>query len=650
MNSCFRPFALLLVLASVLASSACSGGNNDGGGAGGATSGMIGAGGGQLALPGGGGFVSFPAGAVAADTMVTITAIDPALVDPDLAAIAGARAFEFAPIGLALMQPASFVVDNPPVPVSTLSAEGGAKSNQVALEVKFIEIDNALSSPPHLDFDFVDATGASTISTDFDALGRAILLDTNGAYRITVNRPISIEAGMPDAVQVELIASNGFSFNSAPVLTWNANPLIGSMLSISLGGSPSPFASGMTAPTTPGTGLADTFSISCLPGAVGTQSYNLQVNMTGVSGAFTSRPNRTLGQTTGLSMALEVTCKPSNTGSVQQQLVDLGGIIQGIEAINPVPPGLSCKGPNGLDILIAGQQLGNTDAKAIVVDPVTGIVTEQFDLPGGFPVGAAFDAHFILPPPGATGLDPRLIATGNGSVEKIVQSNCSLSALTGFGFSFNLDTAYVNNDPTLGISSANAAGIDLRYLDQGVGGVMVEQIPLSSGIRTSLGNAARDRFLVVSDSGQLVNVTWDGTTATETPVAGVTLGANPRRMRWDPATGIVAISDLNDDTITVLFWDGAQNVALIGTANVGAGPVGVDVMGGKIVCCGFNDGSLSFIDVDTVMLQITNTTTIANPFPLGQNPGHAVFLRDPDNSVAISYNVNSMLGLLPNAY
>ena len=40
----------------------------------------------------------------------------------------------------------------------------------------------------------------------------------------------------------------------------------------------------------------------------------------------------------------------------------------------------------------------------------------------------------------------------------------------------------------------------------------------------------------------------------------------------------------------------------------------------------------------------------SNPFPTASAPGHALFLRDPDNSIAISYNGSSAIGIVNDAF
>lgn len=191
--------------------------------------------------------------------------------------------------------------------------------------------------------------------------------------------------------------------------------------------------------------------------------------------------------------------------------------------------------------------------------------------------------------------------------------------------------------------------IDVISLDN-TGAPVIDTINTNSTFSTVISNPTKTYFLgATQNTRNLVMVDKKGT---ETFVAG--LGSDPRRMRWDASLGIGGVSDFTDGTVTVFSWDGSATLpTVISTVNVGDGPVGIDVLGSRIVSAGFNDDTYSMIEVDPQQLSISSVTTTAIPFQSHKGateplmPGHAFFVGDTNNSIGITFFEADAMGFLP---
>ena len=157
------------------------------------------------------------------------------------------------------------------------------------------------------------------------------------------------------------------------------------------------------------------------------------------------------------------------------------------------------------------------------------------------------------------------------------------------------------------------------------------------------------------NSFALLHVTLDAPVGVATQaVSTVTnlgaLGSDPRRIRCDFAANVCGVADFGDDTVTVVDWNGAPTI--VDTGNVGDGPVGIGVLGNHIINAGFNDDTYTVLTLDTDNTILGPPTTV--PLPNGcENPGHATFLDDANNSAIVTCNGDGVSGgfvYVPNAF
>lgn len=111
------------------------------------------------------------------------------------------------------------------------------------------------------------------------------------------------------------------------------------------------------------------------------------------------------------------------------------------------------------------------------------------------------------------------------------------------------------------------------------------------------------------------------------------VGNDPRKVRC--AGGICAVSNFGSNTLTIVTWDGGDNAAIAATANVGDGPLGIDLreVGDtvEIISTGFNDNTLT---VTTVASDGTVIGSVTSPVESGcTGPGHALWLSGTNNAM-----------------
>lgn len=107
------------------------------------------------------------------------------------------------------------------------------------------------------------------------------------------------------------------------------------------------------------------------------------------------------------------------------------------------------------------------------------------------------------------------------------------------------------------------------------------------------------------------------------------LGVKPRKIRC--LNGICFVTNFGDGTVTILDWkDTSKAPTVLGTEAVGDGPVGVSLdssPGGSIfaLTTGQNDNTYTILTTDPDGAKVTNST---HPLTNCQGPGYAEFLND----------------------
>ncbi|HED64816.1 MAG TPA: hypothetical protein ENJ09_04585 [Planctomycetes bacterium] len=350
----------------------------------------------------------------------------------------------------------------------------------------------------------------------------------------------------------------------------------------------------------------------------------------------------------------------------------LGGFLHSVESVlafaasgsSPRLPAGSesaAAAPPNLELIVAGQPLGGTGKSILRFDGVTGAVLQQEDYadsPGTPFPGAAFDAYILQSSP--SGAQNGAISL-SGQTRFLVELDASGNPLAfgQFSFGFFAHSPLIANDPTLGVVFTNDLSpttltptLSLYQPDPSTGGWILNEdvVELTSALRSVAANATATEFVGLRTSGGLVWIEApSGGPVTETLIAMTP--AHHGRIAWDPASGIGAFSDFVDSTVTAFSWaaDGTPP-AILDTANVGDGPVGISVLGHRIASAGFNDDTLTRMELDPVTGLFTMVDILPNPFAAdgAEAPGH-ITLVTPE-AAAVSYNVSNGVGVLPHFY
>lgn len=613
----------------------------------------LGAAGGSIGLPGGGGQLVIPAGALGSMTEISIERVDASTIDASVPP-GQAEGYVFEPAGMMLAMPATLELVSSPETVEGAGTKTGLSTVWLAL---FGEAGRTYDSGAR-----TDENGNTVQTVTFNSLSSLWstpmgVLQVRGPARIPVGVPTTITAELTIRSEFTIVTSAGVQWGRSPTVNLSSSLPEVQRLPSAFDQSSIPYSGGDPLDGTTGGTFVDTFTVTCPSGATsGSVDVLLDVSITNAVRNWSIKGTPTSSQLLNpsgiwieLRTPFSVECEPSTAPpAIQEGLIDVGNVITAIEGITRMPTGAPCKSAGGFDVLLAGGDAQTATPKAISIDPTTGSVVEIFQFSGGPNIANAFDAHLIMPPSGSTSLDPTILATGFGSSSFSIGSGCVPAAFGQVGFGFFQDSTYATADPRDGVVTATASGIDHRVLSKMVGGLQLTQIPVG-GIRTVVANGMSS-YLVVTDARQLMHVSWNGSNATTTPIAGVTLGSNPRRMRWDPNSGLLGLTDFTDNTMHLFMWDGMLSVQSVGVANVVDGPVGLDVMNDKAVCVGFRDGGYSIIDVDPLTMTIETTSNQPNPYPMAGSPGHGIFFGDSENSIGISYFGTSQFGIRKNAF
>jgi hypothetical protein len=297
---------------------------------------------------------------------------------------------------------------------------------------------------------------------------------------------------------------------------------------------------------------------------------------------------------------------------------------------------------------------------SLVVDACSGDVVQDYT--GG--ATNFFEAMVLPTPPGGSGLAALFEAGGSGYFLAGIASDGSI----GFGMvpppgsNFFYDAQPIGGDPVNGAVFTNfgLGTIDFVTYDDGADAWSIsgaDTIPLADvddgdfvyAARSVAVNAAGDEMLVVGqqitapNGFALLHLTLDGPVGLRTQAASVAtvthaaaLGSDPRRIRCDLAAERCAVADFTDSTLTVVSWDGSGAPAVVGSANVASGPVGIGVLGTHIVSAGFNDDQVSVVTLNGDG-SVAGVSTSALPADCDK-PGHALFLDDPGNAALVSCN------------
>lgn len=354
------------------------------------------------------------------------------------------------------------------------------------------------------------------------------------------------------------------------------------------------------------------------------------------------------------------------------------GLIDGIEAIYGVhrrvpvaveDPVVSADAGGAVDpvspdcpVLMAAGAGG-----AVAFEACTGSPLAEFPAPGF----TAYDAIPLPRPDGETG-SHGLLFSGAGFRLCPVNDQGELDGFCHISFGTNdyPDAVVMGLDPANGAILVNRTWRRLdraRYVSGS--GFIVEHdwVPsdlLPAGVQTAVSNPAGDKLLVLSSGSFIDYMHWVDLSVEPARYSATQDAGSARRIRCDFETQLCAISRYGGSSSTrrlsFFRWDGESepritedqkwNTVTIASHGLAHGPVGIDVMGNRIVTAGYVDNQYSIITVDFNDPDWAFTVVTA-PAPAGcTNPGHAMFMRDAANSIVLSCHGSGGVAVVPNAF
>lgn len=311
-------------------------------------------------------------------------------------------------------------------------------------------------------------------------------------------------------------------------------------------------------------------------------------------------------------------------------------------------------------LLVAGE------GGAAAIDPCDGTVLGEYRVVGS----ANFDALAMPVPEGGTG-SPAMMVSGVGAYACDVFETGELGLCVLRSGTF-VDAVPIADDPSAGAIVVRYPGVgsqlefirfspDRSIFDWVPGAVTIPALSGAGMLKSAVAGGAPagaftppDEVVAVAamneGPGKVFHIDLTGAEPAITEV-GELVGTDPRRIRCDLGSGICAISDFSGSRITVLLWDGTGVPTIADVTDAGAiadGPVGIDVLGHRIVSVGFNDAQYSIIEVDESG-EIVSVKTDALPAGCVK-PGHVRFLRDAANTIVASCWDSNGIAVVPEAF
>lgn len=149
-------------------------------------------------------------------------------------------------------------------------------------------------------------------------------------------------------------------------------------------------------------------------------------------------------------------------------------------------------------------------------------------------------------------------------------------------------------------------------------------------------------FVTDGQPGELWSHPGTGTLAgTATPATKIgNLGNGPRQIRFLGEIGVV--SNFDSGTLTIVRRESSGTVTILGTVDVGDGPIGLDLRQNdagdiEVLSTGFNDHTYTLTVLSPTGAVVGTPVTRTVPEG-GLNPVHAIFVNDSGTRISISCN------------
>ncbi|MFT7618724.1 MAG: hypothetical protein ACI97A_002371 [Planctomycetota bacterium] len=585
--------------------------------------------------------IIFPPGAVLTPTDVVIEQISGNDLDTTYAALAPSMAYRVTPDNLIFTMPVLVTLN--------LGTPASLNTGDVALDVPIAIFDNVTTREllTTTVIRWNEAAGDLTLNGEISASGDIVIVDPpSSGIQIGVTHPDLIPASSGTGTigaTVDVVAGNIITSNS-PV-TWTGSG--DSILTVPFGlFFPSPVGSpGAALGTTP-MQVVDSFDLGC--GGSGTGVLNLNFVLLGIDidADPTFFTDLIADRNITVRFDIDIDCEAGATAFGTPTLVPVPGMMN-LGSASLVPAGFSFYDAASPQLIVAGQSTGGV-ALATRLTLLTGQAN-------GTLLGTGVDGSDALLFRDVVSGNEACAVTGSAQVVGILQTGqFAFDAPTVVASSTpRSDSTWIGNNSAVGLVLTDTNAIDLTAFDLAGGGFLVDAtFPLTFTPISVVSNAIATTFVAIN--GTTRELVYIDVTSGVVETVVQTLGINPQRVRWDPELGVGAVTDFDDNTVTIFEWDGASAPVVRATANVGLGPIGLDVDGALIVCGGEQDDTWTLITYDTVNHTIVSTVTTALPFTAtgtgGLRPRHATFLNDAENSVAITLFGENAIGVIPNAH
>lgn len=592
-------FLSLPMALSLLISAGCGGDDDDGGGMTdgidtSVTSASIGPSGGMITSADGGAVLVVPAGALTATETITVARVRPSDASAPLAAFDPSLIYEFGPDGLTFSSPATLTLE--------LQVPQDAVPGEIVVSLPRLLSESASGVEPVAEVSVRAEPDQRSLSGEISHFSRFAIDELNASNSlITVRHPLRLDDGEVGVIGMIINgADDGGEWEiSAPEMS------------------------------------VDLISSDFDPFATATQAF--------VTCGFSEWPTVEVTRVIqedqdfyATSVRFRIQCPQPPPGISAPRLVNLAQEAgqSGPEACN------LAQGPCGetLGIWVATEQ-GGLLLSPLDSNPVT------FTFSGFSPV---YDILNLVSP---TGTQSAL--QFSGLTDSFYSATNEVICDWDLGAFLQDRMSDVSPRGSGSVGASSFPRLITLDVDESSGGPISKEVSIANAAITAVGNASADAFLYVNSStDQLVHASVAGTTVTETDV--MLLADDVRRMRWDPASGIGAISDFTANSLTLFSWAGDGTLPTVfTTAPVGDGPVGIDVDGNRVVCAGFNDDTYTEILIDPAGPSVLNSVTLPIPFsnPKGAGqplqPGHAFFLRDASESIVFSLFGADAVAFLP---
>jgi hypothetical protein len=595
--------------------------------------------------------MTIPAGALAADTDISITEITPDEAPAVFQGLLIEKAFNVEPLGLEFAADVeiTLTLDLDPPAVNKSAIE----NQQVQIEARFIAVqDSEIDHPRFLDTN-IEVANERMMVASLRQLN-IFILGALGSPALWVESQLAIEEQVFQFISFEstltTVISNLLIMGTGPQLYYSANSFI---FEVEEGEELIPETE-----TTESDGSTTlTYNIQSRTSDFGSLNMDLSLS-------YNVTPDREAFAHMDLPESLEM--------PVIRLLIDLPTlpvtVAEDEPASDDLPIGVYFTGmglSEGMSVFrgFAGWELDNTVAVSsgdgmsflnLNSDPPLQVANDDFSFPGHELYGT-LTMKMSFKSSEDAGYQILLFGPNGGSISNWDSVNHGFGMQQLFAFNQNLTDAlpYDNNPMSSGYCYVNNTQNTVQLLEYNSDTGFFQNAGTVSGFQGADGNAVS---AYVREGESLLSVV-DGTPGKlylqqtssiyDTPEYIADVGNSPRRIR--SLNNVAVVSNFASGTLTIVSWSQADEVAINETVAVGDGPVGIDLLelpGGNIAIAstGFNDNTYWVTIVSSSGSLVSNQEY---SLPAGiTGAGHAMWAHDADNRILVSGNTSGNMAVV----